>query len=371
MRGSAGEAMSLLRDRGPLSRAELARSIGVSAPALTNLANSLLGRGSVVETASSAGNGIGRPASLLALVPDNAFALGIHFGVGRVGVVLADAVLGVKARDNHLLERDGTSVEEAMALAVSAANALIESAGVPRGRIRGIGVGVPGRVDASGRSSLNAFFSHSAEGFPFADLLEEQLGLPVRLSHNVTAMALAEALYGAGRGAASVLNLYMRRGLGAGLVQRSAQGAIRSAAVELGHISVGQGSGRHCHCGNAGCLETVFSERALLEQMACRSLPAGGLFQAAMADAALWERVYPAFVQVLATAVTLLEPELILLSGHLGEAPPRLLDSLRTDLPPRVMPQFRGIRIERAVLQPDAGALGAACIGLEHFVYQG
>lgn len=370
MRSSAGQALCLLRDRGPLSRADLARAIGISAPALTNLANGLRACGDVEETLTAVANGVGRPANLLALVPDNSYAIGVHLGVGRVGVVLTDAMLNIKARDNHLLDADAITIEEVVGLAVSAAKGLIEISGVPRGKIRGVGVGLPGRVDPSGRFGLNALFSHGKLGLPFADLLEEQLGLPVLLSHNVSAMALAEALYGAGRGAGKLLNLYMRRGIGAGVVQSDTHGEIRRAAVELGHIRI-KAEGKPCHCGGRGCLETVFSEKSLLQQLRINSIPGEGLLHAAMTDKALWADVYTGFMEVLAMAVTLLEPDLILLSGHLGEAPAALLDDLRRDLPTRVMPQLRGIKIERAVLQPDAGALGAACVGLEHFVYQG
>src|SRR5690606_31558804 len=102
-----------------------------------------------------------------------------------------------------------------------------------------------------------------------------------------------------------------------------------------------------------------------------KQVPADGLLRAAMNDKASWARIYDQFVGVLATAVTLLEPDLLLFSGHLGEAPSALLEQLRVDLPRLVMPQFQDIKIERAVLQPEAGALGAACIGLEQFVYQG
>lgn len=370
MRTSSGHVLALLRERGAMSRAELARTIGISSAALTKLSNVLIANGAIADEAGPAANGVGRPASMLTLVPGNSFVVGVHFGVGRVGVVITDSMLGIRARDNHLINLDASNAEDVIRLAVQATNRLIEASGVPRGRIRGIGVGVPGRVDPSGRFSLNAFFSQNQQGFPFADLLEEQLALPVALSHNVTAMALAEALYGAGKGVRTVLNLYLRRGLGAGIVERDSVGQTRSTAVELGHLRTDP-HGKACFCGGTGCLETVLSEKALLGHLGLKHVPPEGLLKAAMVDAAHWQQIYRQFLSVLATAVTLLEPDLLLLSGHLGEAPAALLEQLRYDLPTRVMPQFQGVRIEPAVLQPDAGALGAACIGLEQFVYQG
>lgn len=370
MRSSAGQALSLLRDRGPMSRAELARVIGISAPALTNLAALLLSNGSIQEDPGVASSGVGRPANLLSLVPDNAYIIGVHLGAGRLGVVIADTMLKVCARDVSPFDLDGTSPDELVGSAASTVNRLLQSSGIPRGKVRGIGVGVPGRVDASGRFNLSSVFSRDEGGVPFADRLEEQLGMPVVLSHNVTAMALAEALYGAGRGHRAVLNLYLRRGFGAGLVNVSEGGAIRTSAVEIGHVRV-RANGRRCHCGGAGCLETVLSEQALLQQLGLGAVPAEGLIQPAMQAPVIWPQIYADFIDVLAVAVTLLEPDLILLSGHLGEAPQALLDDMRRDLPARVIPPFRNVKIERAVLQPDAGALGAACIGLERFVYQG
>ncbi|WIJ27014.1 ROK family protein [Devosia sp. RR2S18] len=334
------------------------------------MANSLIANGNVEATDTAVATGVGRPANRLALIPEHSYVLGLHFGVGRVGAVLTDCLLNVRARGNHILDLEATTIEDVLALAVIAAKGLIETSGVPRGKIKGIGVGVPGRVDPSGRNGLNAFFSKGQLGFPFADVLEEQLGLPVLLSHNVTAMAMAETLYGAGKGAGTLLNIYMRRGIGAGLMQNGAGGAFRSSAVELGHVRV-QEDGQPCHCGRSGCLETILSEQPLLEMLQTKSIPSDGLLRAAMAKETEWSGIYSSLVDVLATATTLLEPDLILLSGHLGEAPPALLDDLRRDLPSRVMPQLRPMKIERAVLQPDAGALGAACVGLEQFVYRG
>jgi predicted NBD/HSP70 family sugar kinase len=69
--------------------------------------------------------------------------------------------------------------------------------------------------------------------------------------------------------------------------------------------------------------------------------------------------------------VTLIAPDLVVLGGHLGEAPERLLDDLRRDLPPRLMRQLKGLKVEKVSLRPDAGAKGAACVGLERFVYEG
>ncbi|GGA62145.1 ROK family transcriptional regulator [Pelagibacterium lentulum] len=370
MRKNGGQLLALLRDNGAMSRADLARAIGVSAPALTKIASSQLERGLIAEADSSSSSGLGRPGTLINLRPSSCYVVGANVGAGRVGVVLADMMLNVVARKSFTFDFDAVGVDEIIAKTAKAINALIDKSGLPRQAIKGMGVGVPGKVDRAGRSNVSSKFTQWLHDIPFADQLEQLLDLPVVLEHNATAMALAEAFYGAGRGYGTVLHLYLRAGLGAGLVHARHGELVHPGPVEIGHIVIDP-DGQPCQCGGRGCVETVFSEAALLRAMSLSQVPSTGLIAAAMDSPDVWEPAYARFLEALSTTVTLLGPDLILLGGHLGEAPAALLDALNADLPKRLMPQFRGVRVARATLQPDAGALGAACVGLEKFVFEG
>lgn len=370
MRSNGGHLLALLRDNGAMSRADLARAIGVSAPALTKLAGGLLDKGLVTEGESTAVNGLGRPPTLITLNPTRAYIVGANVGPGRVGIVLTDMMLGVQRRGGFRFDFETTEIADLVGMVSGAINAVIEKSGLPRQAIKGIGVGVPGKVDRTGRWNVNSKFAEWMRDVPFADDLEAQLGLPVVLEHNATAMALVEAHYGLGRGHDTILHLYMRLGLGAGLVHTRYGERTHPGPVEIGHIVV-EPQGIPCQCGARGCLETLFCEPVLLKALGLDAVPPQGIVAAAMDVPAVWERAYGPFVEAVATTITLLGPDLVLLGGHLGEAPDRFVSQLRIDLLERLMPQFKRLRIERAQLQPDAGALGAACVGLEKFIFEG
>ncbi|MBE0533924.1 MAG: ROK family protein [Rhodospirillales bacterium] len=368
---TTGELLSLLRDRGPTSRAELARAIGVSAAALSKITADLIARGQVSEVGGANRSQLGRPPVNIALNGDCCYLVGAHVGAGRVELVVTDILLNVLSRDRFTFPVDETSVDSLIERVGHAVNRLIEASGQYRNKFRGVGIGVPGSVDRGGRLNINAAFTHWHD-IPFADRIEAIVGLPAVIEHNVTAIALAEARFGVGREYDTVLAVYMRAGLGGGFAHsgRNMRGRKHWGPVEIGHIVLDPRGGA-CRCGGKGCVETVFSERPILERLGLDAVPEGGLMAAAMDQPAVWEPLYRPFLHALATAVTLIAPDLVVLGGHLGEAPQRLLDDLRRDLPPRLMRQLKGLKVDKVSLRPDAGAKGAACVGLERFVYEG
>lgn len=370
MKSTTGEVLTLLRDRGPTSRAELARVIGVSAAALTKITAELISSGKVSERAAPATTQLGRPPVNIALNSDCHFLVGAHLGAGRVELIVTDIMLNAKARHGFDFDATSTSADALIERAGREINQLIEQTGFYRRKFRGIGISVPGAVDREGRLNVYSSFANWHE-IPFADRLEEVVGLPAVVEHNATAIALSEARFGVGRDSETILYVYMRAGIGAGLAHSASvsQSPRHRGQVEIGHIVLDP-AGAPCHCGGRGCFETVFSEAPILGALGLDRVPPEGLIAAAMRNRAIWAPLYERFVQALATTVTLLAPDLIVLGGHLGEAPDALFDDLRRDLPGRVMPQQRqNLRIERTSLGPDDGAMGAACVGLEKFIY--
>ena len=95
-------------------------------------------------------------------------------------------------------------------------------------------------------------------------IISDASGLPCVLLHDVSAAALAEQLYGAGRAFESFFYLQIRDGIGAGMVLGgSLFDGVAGLSGELGHVSINF-EGPQCACGGRGCLECYASERALL-----------------------------------------------------------------------------------------------------------
>lgn len=369
MATATGQVLTLLRDGGPASRADLARASGLSSASLSKAAAVLMEQGILDEGPAEGGAGPGRPSLRLALRPRARAAIGIHLSPGRASVALTDVLLGLCAQDS--LDFDlALPPEDLAARTARLAQGVIEAAGLPRARLLGVGIGVPGGVDRTQRVNTHSAFTNWSD-IPFADMFEQALGLPATLEHNATAIALAEALFAEDRVAGRTLHILMGKGIGAGLAEHSpGLGADPARGpVEIGHIVLDP-DGAPCRCGGRGCLETVFAEQPLLAQAGLAAVPPEGLVAAAMAGAG-WPALYGRFLHALATTVTLLAPQRIVLGGHLARAPEALFEDLRRDLPARVMPQQRvGLTIARTGLEGPVGARGAACVALERFFYR-
>ncbi len=361
--------LRMLRDDGPLARGVLAKRSRLSATTITHVTAKLLSEGLVAEMENGGSASVGRPAQAVRLVDDARQVAGVHIGAGGVVVAITDLKAAPKAVASFAFDSGSSSPESIVERTASRVGELAVRAGARR--LLGVGVGVPGPVDAGRRRAL-ASINMGWTDVPVAELLEEMLGLPAVVEHNVTAMALAENRYGIGRHVPALLYVYLRTGLGAGLVVDGMPFRPGGhGAVELGHIQISS-DGARCACGNTGCVETFVSERALMEAAGLAGAAPDNLLARVEPNRQAWEAVVRHLTTALASAVNLLAPDLIVFGGHLGQAPESLFDRLRAELPPRVMPHMRSLlRIERAGFGADAGAVGGAAVALDRFFYSG
>ncbi|CAN7533458.1 ROK family transcriptional regulator [Rhizobium sp. LjRoot98] len=363
-----GQVLCILRDRGPQSRAALARSSKLSPTTLTHVTAQLLRDGVVAECDTAETTGVGRPGQAIQLIPDAFHVAGLHLGAGLVQIVITDLKARAKATASFDFSLRETEPGDVVSRAAEMLSGLMREAGDPS--LLGVGVAVPGPVNADQRSIL-ASINTGWRNLPLANMFEAKTGLPVVLEHNVSSMALAEVRYGIGRDVPAVLYVYLRTGLGAGLVVDGMPFRPGGhGAVELGHIQISR-DGPLCSCGNHGCLESYVNESVLMRAVGLEGQAPGNLMQCLEATDA-WAPTLDRLTDSLAIAINLLTPDLIILGGHLGEAPDSLFDHLLKNLPPRVMPHMRDVlRIERSGFGPPAGAIGGAVVALDHFFYSG
>ncbi|MFF4343019.1 ROK family protein [Kitasatospora sp. NPDC001540] len=230
--------------------------------------------------------------------------------------------------------------------------------------VRRAGVVVPGIVDAERSLAV-----HSANigwrDLPLAAVLEERTGLPVTLGHDVRAGALAEVRLGAARGSRDALFVAIGTGVSAAAVSDGRLLTAGGYAGELGHLVV-EPDGPPCPCGGVGCLETVASAAEIAAAYTALSgRPVVGAAEVAArltggdgAARAVWARAVEGLATALATAVTLLAPEVVVLGGGLAESGGLLLDPVRTRLAEKLT-FHRRPRLVAAALGDRAGCLGA------------
>jgi glucokinase len=231
------------------------------------------------------------------------------------------------------------------------------------------GVAVPGIVDDE--RGVAVFSANLGwRDLPLRALLADRTGLPVGFGHDVRAGALAEATFGAARGARDALFLAVGAGVAAAPLVDGRLLVAGGYAGELGHLRVDP-AGEPCACGGRGCVETVASASAIARRYAARTgrpVP-GAAAVAARARggdpdaAAVWAEAVAALAHGLAAAVALLAPRLVVVGGGLAGAGELLLRPLSEQLGALLSPRSaRAPRLVGAALGDLAGCLGAALL---------
>lgn len=362
----------LIREDGPISRAGIARTTGLTQVTVSTIINELMAHGLVGEGDQAASTG-GRRATLVHLIPRSYFAVGAKVMEQHIVGAVTDLAGNLIAEADVPLDDQRTSPDEVVAGLDRLVNSLVTSAGVPRARLLGLGIGMAGVVD--GRTGVCRYSPFLGwHNVPIAELASRQLGIPVLVENDVNTLALAERWFGVGQDVSDFLLVTIGRGVGLGIV---AEGRLyrggRGGAGEFGHTVV-DGNDTPCVCGNIGCLEATVAEPALIN--AARAIlgtpghpaDANELYRQLRDTPVLRPIFYDAgkmLGRALANLVNLLAPTMVILSGEGIEAGDALLAPLRQELEAKV---FDGLRDSYQLVVeplPDAAwARGAASLVL-------
>jgi len=139
----------------------------------------------------------------------------------------------------------------------------LDGAHITLNDIEGIGIGAPGPVNPYTGVVLAPPTLPGWKNVPLRDLFYEQFGVPIFLENDASAAALAEYLFGAGRGCEALVYLTVSTGIGGGIIiGGKIWRGISGTAAELGHMTI-DWQGERCACGNIGCLEQFASGTAI------------------------------------------------------------------------------------------------------------
>lgn len=304
--------------------------------------------------------------------------LGLDIGGTKVAVGLVDGAGRVAAqarRSTESLRQEGEFVPALLRLARSVAGE----------RPAGVGIALPGPVDPRRGVIRRAPRNQELEGVPLAEICAQELGCPAVADNDANCAALAEARFGAGRGAASLAYFTVSTGIGGGfIVEGRPLSGRQGTAAEFGHVILSP-QGPRCDCGGRGCLEALASGSAIArsareaaaavpgsrlasaEFLAGRPLDAARVDEAAQAgDAAaqrVWEEAMTWLGLGVATVINVLDPAVVVLGGGVTAAGERLLVPVRRVVAERCMPDIaRETPIRQAELGAEVGIVGAAAL---------
>ncbi|MCX7598869.1 MAG: ROK family protein [Armatimonadetes bacterium] len=307
--------------------------------------------------------------------------LGVDIGGTRMtaGLVGRDGALIAVRR---MTTPRSVGADACLAMLLEACRSLLDEAG-RRWRPSAVGIGFGGPVDAAAGVIRRSHHVRGWAGRPLAEIFSQALSLPAYLENDANAGALAEALFGAGRGYDPVLYVNVGTGIGGGLVVggRVHRGAHFNAG-EIGHLVLVPG-GPKCPCGKRGCLEALASGDAI-GRMARQRRQAGLLGDSALAItqpltgqavgeyAARGDETARKIVAeaggylgwALALSVNLLDPEIVVVGGGVSALGDVYLGPARRRFRQLAMRWVRGVNIVPAALGYDAGVIGAAAVAM-------
>lgn len=240
------------------------------------------------------------------------------------------------------------------------------------GGVRAVGLGCPGVIDPLTGALVDrtAHLPHWRDE-PLRARLVERFGAPAAVDNDANCAALAEHTLGAARGARVSLTVTLGTGVGCGIVvDGRIQRGARGGAGEIGHLPLGGGA-HPCTCGIERCVEPEMSGSGLVgraREIGLEAADAEAVFAlAAGGDArakGLVDHMADRLGAALATAINLLDPDVVVIGGGVARAGERLIEPVRRAAGRYTLPSHRaGLRIVPAELGERAGVVGAGLLG--------
>ncbi|MDR7081108.1 putative NBD/HSP70 family sugar kinase [Arthrobacter ginsengisoli] len=255
---------AIRRSPAGLSRVELAQIVGLSPQTISNISRRLLDQDLIYE-AGKEGTGPGKPRTMLRLNSTGMYAVGVHLDPAVTTFVVLDLV-GAVVKHSRIKTPAGTDARAVIDTIAAEIKQLISESGVDPARIAGLGIASPGPIDLEEGTVVDPPLLLGWDRVPLRDALAAATGLSTIVDKDVTSAAVAETWAGGPSGAGSFVFMYMGTGIGCGIVLNDevVRGTSGNAG-EIGHIIVDP-EGAPCDCGLRGCIKSSCIPQVLVAQ---------------------------------------------------------------------------------------------------------
>ena len=266
-------------------------------------------------------------------------------------------------------------------------NDYIKNSGIPKDKIAGIGIGMPGFVDVI--KGINHSFLKTERGTSIVDTIENVVGIPVLIDNDSSLIALAELKFGAAQEKQNAMVINVGWGVGLGMIMKGELFRGHNGfAGEFSHIPLFTNN-KMCGCGKSGCLETeaslgVIAEKAIhglqqgklsiLKNLSLEHIEATSeaiMDAAVKGDKFAIELLSEAAYNIgrgVAILIHLFNPELIVLSGRGSLAGKLWLTPIQQAINEHCIPKIaENTEIEISSLGYQAELIGAAAFVMEHY----
>ncbi|WP_445220913.1 ROK family protein [Bradyrhizobium sp. Pa8] len=345
-RGSnRGRLVEVLRRQGPLPRVELARSTGLSFPAVSGLTSRLIAEELLCETETPAtswpddpdeddADGLnsrrrGRPAVLLTLNPEFGRIIAVSLRMNLIETLIADFSGSSLAQSRLEIATRALDASALCDLVIAQIDAMLEATATPRHRLLGIGIALQGIVNAdTGRHLWSPALS--VTDIDLVKPVREAFDAEVVMANDAVAVALALSAAEPSLAQGLSATIMVGHGVGMGVVVDGEARWGAGAGSEIGHIKLGS-NGPQCRCGQRGCIEAHLADYALYrDARTFLDLPPAASQQPSEAQMALlrerarggdprlehvFQQAGRALAEAVAATISVLRPHHVILAG--------------------------------------------------------
>ena len=250
-----------LYKKGPTSNPEIARYTKMSSPTITKLIQELIDLGIIIDMGVGESIG-GRKPNLFGINPNARYIVGVDIDcrMVKLGIfnLANEAVSEIVTYFGNVKDKNKMFTE-----LFSRLDDLLENSNLNNEAFLGIGVSIPGLINSkTGQTYKDVRIDEKT----LEELFRDHYKLPVIMDSDSRVMAIGEQAFGFAKNKKDVLCLNICDGIGLGMILNGSVYHGKSGlAGEFGHINVVK-DGNLCTCGKYGCLETVASGTALIEQ---------------------------------------------------------------------------------------------------------
>lgn len=370
---------------GAMTNTDLGKYVKLSTPKIISLLNELKNDGLIEELGQGNSSG-GRRPNLYGNKEDAFYIVGISINIYKTSVSIFNAK-NQKITDDQILPltiSHGTTIIDPI---VEFTESIIRDKQIPREKILGIGIEMPGMLDSE--TGINK--TYMVSDLPVAEVFRTKFGLEVLIENDAKARAFAELRFGLAHAKKNVLAIHLDWGIGLGIIVNGKLYKGRDGfAGEFGHLPMVD-NGILCKCGKQGCLETIASGTAIVRMAkegmkAGRSSFLGQLMEEdpnnveirKVVQAAVMGDQYSISILAnvghwlgkgLAYLIQIFNPELIILGGRMSEANQFILPPIQQSIQIFCNPELSNeIEIKVSELGSQAGIQGVAALVLERIL---
>lgn len=379
--------LNTVRKKGPISRVYLARELGLTSPAITNIVSDLISSNLLMEVGTSDFNSVGRKPILVAINPKACYVMGIVLTTESITVVIGN--FNVTPIYQHVTPiKPLFGRDQIITLMISDLQNALNETGLDKSQILGLGISAPGPLDAKKGILISPPNFPDWDHVKICQILQEAVGIPTVLDKETNTAALAEYYFS---------NLEEYPIFYISLFQNSIGGCImdsnriirgfQDGAGDIGHMQVDI-NGPRCVCGQFGCLESIASGDALIAKAQAElklfsddrlsydfnisDITLETIFRYADQEIPLFANIVDYAARMIAAAIgnviSILSPSLFVLGGTMLKMSPGLLDKISHYVHARSYPYcVKDIKIVPSHLGEDSFILGAMMLAVDHF----